>query len=124
MKKLILTVAIAGLTLSGCASIKDTVWKPGRMNHKGEIRQCHGEEYDAQACGNAIFNSTVIGKIHMDQTMTDVRAIMRHEAERRKTDAYSESWGYITDYENREMTWITFRNDVVTSIDKEPWSRD
>lgn len=124
MRKLILGVSIAGLVLSGCTSAMNTVWKPGRMDESGNIRPCHRDEYDAQSCGNAIFNSKVIGKIHVDQPMSDVRAIMRHEAERRRADGAYESWGYVTDYENREMTWIAFGDGKVTSISKEPWSRD
>lgn len=124
MKKLILAVSIAGLALGGCTSMMDTVKKPGRMNESGQIRPCHRDDYDAQSCGNAIFNAKVIGKIHVDQTMADVRAIMRHEAEKRSVNGSSESWGYVTDYENREMTWIAFRDGAVSSINKEPWSRD
>jgi len=124
MKRLILAVSIAGLALSGCTSAMNTVKKPGRMNESGQIRPCHRDDYDAQACGNSIFNKKVIGKIHVDQPMADVRAIMRHDAEKRSTTGSTESWGYVTDYENREMTWIAFRDGVVISITKEPWSRD
>jgi len=124
MKKLILAVSIAGLALSGCTSAMNTVKKPGRMNESGEIRPCHRDDYDAQSCGNAIFNAKVIGKIHVGQPMSDVKAIMRHEAEKRRTDGTFESWGYITDYENREMTWVAFDEGTVTAIHKEPWSRD
>lgn len=124
MKRLILAVSIAGLVLGGCTSAMNTVKKPGRMNESGQIRPCHRDDYDAQACGNSIFNRNVIGKIHVDQTMADVRAIMRHDAEKRRVDGFNESWGYVTDYENREMTWITFSNGTVSSLSKQPWSRD
>jgi len=124
MKKTLLAVSIAALTLGGCTSMMNTVKKPGRMNESGVIRPCHRDNYDAQACGNSIFNQKVIGKIHVGQPMKDVRAIMRHDAERRRVEGSNESWGYVTDYENREMTWIAFRDGVVESIYKVPWSRD
>ena len=80
---LALAVAVAVLTLSGCTSAMNTALPPGRRNEAGNIRPCHRDHRDAQACGNAIFNDKVIAQIHTGQTLTDVRAIMRHDAERR-----------------------------------------
>jgi hypothetical protein len=74
--------------------------------------------------GNAIFNETVIAQIHTGQTLTDVRAIMRHEAERRTVDGGNESWGYITNYGDKVMTWIAFTDRKVSSITQQPWLRD
>ncbi len=58
------------------------------------------------------------------QTLTDVRAIMRHEAERRTVDGASESWGYITNYNDKVMTWIAFTDRKVSSVTQQPWVRD
>ena len=73
---------------------------------------------------NAIFNGTVIAQIHTGQTLTDVRAIMRHEAERRTVDGANESWGYITNYNDKVMTWISFTDRKVSSVTQQPWLRD
>jgi hypothetical protein len=97
---------------------------PGRMNEAGTIRPCHNDHRDAQACGNAIFNASVIGQIHTGQTLTDVRAIMRHDAERRTVDGSNESWGYITNYRDKVMTWIAFTDRKVSAVTQQPWSRD
>lgn len=124
MKKTLLAVPILALALTGCVTAMNKVLPPGRMNEEGAIRPCHRDHRDAQACGNAIFNKTVIAQIHTGQTLTDVRAIMRHDAERRTVDGANESWGYLTDYENKVMTWITFTDRTVSSITKEAWKRD
>ena len=97
---------------------------PGRMNEAGTIRPYHRDHRDAQACGNAIFNETVIAQIHTGQTLSDVRAIMRHDAERRTVDGSNESWGYITSYNDKLMTWIAFTDHKVTGITQQPWIRD
>ena len=93
------------------------------MNEAGNIRPCHRDHRDAQACGNAIFNAGVIGDIHTGQTLNDVRAIMRHDAERRLVTAADESWGYITNYDEKVMTWIAFADGKVTSVRQETWVR-
>jgi len=97
---------------------------PGRMNEAGTIRPCHRDHRDAQACGNAIFNQGVIAQIHTGQTLTDVRAIMRHDAERRTVDGTNESWGYITNYDDKQMTWIAFTDRKVSAVTQQPWVRD
>jgi len=94
------------------------------MSEAGAIRPCHNDHRDAQACGNALFNEGVIAQIHTGQTLTDVRAIMRHEAERRTVDGANESWGYITSYGDKVMTWIAFTDQKVTSVTQQPWVRD
>jgi len=124
MKKTLLAVSIASLTLLGCTTTMNKALPPGEMDQAGTIRPCHRDHRDAQACGNAIFNSTVIAQIHTGQTLTDVRAIMRHEAERRTADGSNESWGYITNYDNKVMTWIAFTDRKVTGITTQPWVRD
>ena len=77
-----------------------------------------------QACAHAVFNEGVIGRIHNGQTLTDVRAIMRHDAERRTVAGSNESWGYITNYGKKVMTWIAFTDRKVTSVTQQPWLRE
>jgi len=124
MKRTLLAISLAALALTGCTTAMNTALPPGRMNEAGNIRPCHRDHRDAQACGNAIFNQTVIGSIHTGQTLTDVRAIMRHDAERRTVDGSNESWGYITDYNDKVMTWIEFTDRKVSAVTKQPWVRD
>src|SRR4051812_13021676 len=124
MKKTLLAISAAAMTLTGCTSAMNTALPPGRMSDAGIIRPCHRDHRDAQACGDAIFNGSVIASIHTGQTLTDVRAIMRHDAERRTVDGSNESWGYITNYDNKVMTWIAFTDRKVSSVSQQPWSRD
>jgi len=124
LNKTLLALFVVSLTLLGCTSAMNTALPPGHMSDAGTIRPCHRDHRDAQACGNAIFNGTVIGQIHTGQTLTDVRAIMRHEAERRTVDGSNESWGYITDYDNKVMTWIAFTDRKVSAVTQQPWLRD
>jgi uncharacterized protein YceK len=124
MKKILLAVSVAVLTLAGCSSAMNVALPAGRMSDAGVIRPCHNDHRDAQACGNAIFNKRVIGQIHTGQATTDVRAIMRHDPERRTVDGSNESWGYITNYRDKVMTWIVFTDHRVSSVTEQPWSRD
>ena len=124
MKRALLSISVAALTLAGCTSAMNSALPPGRMNEAGTIRPCHRDHRDAQACGNAIFNHTVIASIHTGQTLTDVRAIMRHDAERRTVDGSNESWGYITSYNDKVMTWIAFTDRKVSAVTKQAWVRD
>jgi hypothetical protein len=124
MKRSLFAISVCALALAGCTTAMNTALPPGRMSDAGIIRPCHRDHRDAQACGNAIFNDRVIGQIHTGQTLTDVRAIMRHEAERRSVDGANESWGYITDYDDKVMTWIVFTDRKVSAVNKQPWLRD
>jgi len=124
MKRTLLAVSVAILALTGCTSAMNSALPPGRMNEAGNIRPCHRDHRDAQACGNAIFNEGVISQIHTGQTLTDVRAIMRHDAERRTVNGSNESWGYITNYNDKLMTWIAFTDRKVSGVTQEPWVRD
>ncbi len=124
MKKTLLAFSAAALTLAGCTSVMNSALPPGRMSDAGTIRPCHRDHRDAQACGNALFNQDVIAQIHTGQTLTDVRAIMRHDAERRTVDGSNESWGYITNYNDKVMTWIAFTDRKVSSVTPQPWLRD
>jgi hypothetical protein len=124
MKRTLLAVSVAIVALTGCTTAMNSALPPGRMNEAGNIRPCHRDHRDAQACGNAIFNETVIAQIHTGQTLGDVRAIMRHEAERRTVDGTNESWGYITNYNDKLMTWIAFTDQKVSAVTMQPWVRD
>jgi hypothetical protein len=124
MKRTLLVVSVAIVALTGCTTAMNSALPPGRMNEAGNIRPCHRDHRDAQACGNAIFNETVIAQIHTGQTLGDVRAIMRHEAERRTVDGTNESWGYITNYNDKLMTWIAFTDQKVSAVTMQPWVRD
>lgn len=124
MKRTLLAVSVAILAFTGCTSAMNTALPPGRMNEAGNIRPCHRDHRDAQACGNAIFNEGVISQIHTGQTLTDVRAIMRHDAERRTVNGSNESWGYITNYNDKVMTWIAFTDRKVSGVTQEAWVRD
>lgn len=124
MNRTLLAVSVAILALTGCTTAMNSALPPGRMNEAGTIRPCHRDHRDAQACGNAIFNETVIAQIHTGQTLTDVRAIMRHNAERRTVDGTNESWGYITNYDDKVMTWIAFTDRKVSAVSTQPWVRD
>jgi hypothetical protein len=124
MKRTLLAASVAILALTGCTSAMNSALPPGRMNEAGSIRPCHRDHRDAQACGNAIFNDGVIAQIHTGQTLTDVRAIMRHDAERRTVDGSNESWGYITNYNDKMMTWIAFTDRKVSGVTVQPWVRD
>jgi len=124
MKRTIFALSLAALALTGCTSAMNTALPPGRMSDAGVIRPCHRDHRDAQACGNAIFNQGVISQIHTGQTLTDVRAIMRHDAERRTVDGSNESWGYITSYDDKVMTWIAFTDRKVSAVTQQAWVRD
>jgi hypothetical protein len=123
MKRTLFALSLT-IALTGCTSAMNTALPPGRMSEEGVIRPCHRDHRDAQACGNAIFNETVIGSIRTGQTVMDVRAIMRHDPERRTVDGSNESWGYITNYDDKVMTWIAFTNHEVSSVTQRPWTRD
>jgi len=90
------------------------------MNVAGEILvPCSPNREGAQACEDARFNATVISQIHRGQTQSEVRTIMRHDAERREVAGLTESWGYLTSYNNQMVTWITFTDRTVSSLTHE-----
>src|ERR1044071_1979286 len=124
MKKILLAISVAALALTGCTATLNTALPPGRMSEPGTIRPCHRDYRDAQACGNAIFNQTVIAQIHTGQTLTDVRAIRHPDAKRRTVAGHDESWGYITNYKDKVMTWIAFTDRKVSSVTQQLWVRD
>ena len=44
---------------------------------------------------------------------------MRHDAEKREVDGFTESWCYLTSYQNQMITWITFTDRKVSSLTHE-----
>jgi len=112
-------MAVACLALAACATTNPPANPAGRMNVAGNIGPCYPDHRDDQACGNALFNTTVISQIHKGQTETEVRGIMRHDAEKRELNGSTESWGYLTSYKNQMITWITFTDRTVSSLSHE-----
>ncbi len=124
MNKICVVLSIASLALTGCAAVMTSSAPAGDMNAAGAIQPCYPDRRDAQACGNSIFNATVIAQIHKGQWRSDVRGIMRHDAERREMQGLTESWGYMTSYDSKMITWITFTDHQVSSLSHEEVVRD
>jgi len=115
-----LTLAVAWATLAGCAASVTPLLPAGRMNVAAPVlAPCSPGHRGAQSCEDARFNGTVISQIHKGQTETEVRNIMRHDAERLETAGSTESWGYLTSYKNQMVTWITFTDRTVSSLSHE-----
>lgn len=96
------------------------------MLDKGTITPCPDWHTDNQACGNAIFNAKMVGQLKLGQTQDQVRAIMRHDPERREAAISPEgkkveTWSYITDYQAELMTTLTYTDGVLTAIGQAPW---
>jgi hypothetical protein len=115
-----ITLAVACLVLVSCAASVRPSLPAGRMNVTGGIlAPCSPDRRGAQSCEDARFNTSVISQIHEGQSRSEVRGIMRHDAERREFGGSVESWGYLTSYKNQMVTWITFTNRTVSSITHE-----
>lgn len=115
-----ITLLVACMALVGCAASVSPLLPAGRLSVPGEIlAPCSPDRRGAQSCEDARFNGTTILQIHKGQTESEVRTIMRHDAERRESGGSTESWGYLTSYKNQMITWITFTNRTVTSISHE-----
>lgn len=115
-----ITLAVACMALFGCAASISPLLPAGRMSVPGDIlAPCSPDRRGAQSCEDARFNGTNISQIHNGQTQAEVRSIMRHDAERREANGFTESWGYFTSYKNRMITWITFTDRTVTSLSHE-----
>ena len=98
----------------------------GVMLANGKITPCPDWHTDNQACGNALFNSKVIGQVRLGQTEQEVRAIMQHDPERREGSLSPEgkrieTWSYITDYQAELVTTLTFTEGRLTNIGQAPW---
>jgi hypothetical protein len=98
---------------------------PGTMDTQGHISGCGGYHTDDEACGRAMFNAPLLAKIHAGMTAEEVRALMRHDAERREISGNTETWFYMSDYDAERMTAIEFADGKVTAMKQVPWkSRD
>ena len=115
-----ITLAVACMSLLGCATSISPLLPAGRMSVPGAIlAPCSPDHRGAQSCEDARFNGTVISQIHKGQTESEVRTIMGHDAERLETGGSTESWGYLTSYKNQMITWITFTDRTVSSLSHE-----
>ncbi len=111
---------LLSIVLTGCASmmIDDNA---GQLRPDGTITPCGTFHTNAQACGNAKWNSKVIRQVAAAQTKEQVRSIMKHDPERREIDGSEERWFYLTDYDAELMTVITFVDDRITALRQVPW---
>ena len=114
-----IALAAACLVLAGCAASVTPPLPAGRMNVADIIAPCSLDRRGAQSCEDAHFNASVISQIHKGQTQSEVRTIMKHDAEWREIGGSTESWGYLTSYKNQMMTWITFTDETVSSLTHE-----
>jgi hypothetical protein len=114
MKTAVLLLS-AALATTGCTAVSTTALTAG---------PCHRDYTDARVCGNATSNEKVIALVEWGQSPADVRAIMGHDPERRIGGGTVESWGYVTDYNQKVMTWIAFTDHKVSSVTEQPWVRD
>ncbi|PYQ60002.1 MAG: hypothetical protein DMF58_09640 [Acidobacteria bacterium] len=115
-----ITLAVACVALAGCAASMTPSLPMGRINVAGGIlAPCSPDHRGARACDDALFNTSVISQIHKGQSQNEVRGIMRHDAEKREVDGFTESWGYLTSYQNQMITWITFTDRKVSSLTHE-----
>lgn len=113
-------------TVCGCTGVMrpalDAANPPGQLNAQGKIEPCHGYQSRPQECGNAIFNSSRIGKVDVGHSLQDVREIMGHDPEEREVRAEDghaiEVWGYLTDYVRSTKSVISFKDGKVVSIER------
>jgi len=119
------------LALCSCAGVMkpilDRTSPPGEMNADGTINPCHGYRTRPQDCGNALWNAAQIGRVLLGQTLEQVRAIMGHDPEEREASVRdgrtTESWVYLTNYDNDVLTTILFIDGTVTAISPGPRTR-
>ena len=114
-----ITLAAACVALAGCAASNPPPLPAGPMNVADVIAPCSLDQRGAQSCEDALSNAKVISQIHKGQTQSEVRTIMKHDAEWREVGGSTESWGYLTSYRNQMMTWVTFTGGTVTSLTHE-----
>jgi len=88
----------------------------GVSGHYESEGPCKGFHRDQQACKRAAENSSVIGKVKIGQSPSEVRQIMGKDPERREASADTETWGYLTDYMARLVTTIVFKHGSVAEI--------
>lgn len=127
MKRTVLLLALLGGTIR-CSVIQDVVTAPGTLRGDGTIEACHDYRVDAQACGEAIHNAPLLVRLELGQTKDQVRALMRHPAERVEAKLIDgkkvETWLYMQDYDRELMTAIIFTEGVVTELKSVNWQRE
>ena len=77
---------------------------------------CKGFRQDPQSCERAYQNSLVAAKIQLGQSVAQVRSTMGRDPERRAVNAASETWWYMTDYDNQKFTVIAVTQGLVSEI--------
>lgn len=123
MKATMLLLCLSLLSLVTCTAIQDAANPPGTLHPNGTIERCHGWESDQQACGNAIHNAKVINQVELGQSKEEVRAIMKHDPERRTAGDGREQWHFITNYGREINTVIIFEGDKVVGIEEAAWGQ-
>jgi hypothetical protein len=113
-------VVFAAVSLSCSGMLVDDY--AGQLQSDGSITPCGTFHVNPQACGNARWNGKVIGQVELGQTKDQVRAIMKHDPERREAEGSEERWAYLTDYDGDLMTVIVFREGRVVALRQAPWN--
>ncbi len=88
----------------------------GVSGHYESEGPCKGFHKDQQACKRAAQNASVIGKVKLGQTTSEVSQIMGKDPERRQAQGDTETWWYLTDYMSKRSAMIVFRNDRVIEL--------
>lgn len=76
---------------------------------------CEGWHTDSVACERAAASRVALERVRLGQSAEEVRAIMG-APEGREAVGTSESWTYLTDYDNERSTVIVLESGVVTAI--------
>ena len=97
-----LAVLFLLIALSGCVYVPSVMWNRAETNRQR------------------------INEVRVDQTLAEVRAIMRKEPEKREVRTrfdgkVVEFWSYVTDYGRRLDSTITFIDGRVQEIRTTPW---
>jgi outer membrane protein assembly factor BamE (lipoprotein component of BamABCDE complex) len=72
-------------------------------------------------CDAAVRNAPRLPQVKVGMTAEEVRAIMKHDPERREADTSGETWYYMSDYGAELMSAVKFENNRVVSIKPAPW---
>lgn len=84
-------------------------------NYRGS-GPCEGFNSDQHACERAHENSLVVGRARMGDSLEGARAAIGRDPDWREATSDSETWGYLTDYEDERFTVFIFRLGVVVEI--------
>jgi outer membrane protein assembly factor BamE (lipoprotein component of BamABCDE complex) len=111
----VITLLFCACTLV-TAPIRNKMQAPGTMTEAGTVEPCHDYRTDQQACGNAIWDAHALTQVQPGQTRDEVRAIMKRDPERREISGNGETWMYLTNYDNGQLTAVTFTDGKVTGM--------